>query len=470
MKRKFAKRTAVCMAAVLVSPIVHSDHVQTTVYYNYTVSQTVAFDTFEDACESFIPENAGGTDTRFYEFVPDGGDYPGREGVQTVVGDRCFSVVRRENGAVATAVDRTSVIIDVTQAVAHTQCEILHESNTEFQIDFFEYEDYQRDASDWQCVSGCTSIDVAITVDQIYEPDPLVSGQYRVQGYRTHGTVSPGPTDCGVPIEQYLPTMNQSDQVPGVDYPSPPEDPNCTADYYTDFNGVTVCGTPGNVSPPTDTGTTTSGGTGSTTGGDTGTTTGGSTGTTTAGTSGTTTSGETGSTGSTSGGTTSGGDTGSSGNATSGTDTSGDNGTDDDDDDDDEPNRSASGGDNCDVPPQCDGDPIDCAIVAQSWLARCQSEIPTESVILEQTGLSDVGGVDSITEETDILENISNGGAWDQTGFGGSAQCPPPVTINVLGGSVDIEYDHICSFVTLLRPFVLLVGGLMAFTIVIGIF
>lgn len=37
------------------------------------------------------------------------------------------------------------------------------------------------------------------------------------------------------------------------------------------------------------------------------------------------------------------------------------------------PERSASGGTNCGTPPSCNGDPINCAILNQTWLDRCKA-------------------------------------------------------------------------------------------------
>lgn len=112
----------------------------------------------------------------------------------------------------------------------------------------------------------------------------------------------------------------------------------------------------------------------------------------------------------------------------------------------------------CNQPADCSGDPIQCAIFYESRRARCLAEAPTGSEIVAAVN-AEVSG-DTVAsflagDVVDVSDSIQAAPIY-------SASCPAPVSVSLLGASVSIPFDLICSLAAMLRPFVLLLGYYLA--------
>ena len=162
------------------------------------------------------------------------------------------------------------------------------------------------------------------------------------------------------------------------------------------------------------------------------------------------------------------------------------------------------GGGSCSVKPKCTGDAIQCAILYQTWSARCEGEESDTEVsggngcqeapncsgdswkcaMLEQqwetrcagSGIGTAEELDALTAG-DTIESITNGpialndivtGAWDQTGP--TASCPQPYDITVAGVQLTVNYQPFCDLATTIQPVVLVLFSLVGLRIVMGAF
>lgn len=116
---------------------------------------------------------------------------------------------------------------------------------------------------------------------------------------------------------------------------------------------------------------------------------------------------------------------------------------------------TASGGDTCGVAPSCTGDAIQCMVVKQQWLSRCNHG--TEA---ERTSAMAAAGVtpSDVLPETEVQVS-------QITPLSGSlvSSCPPPLSLSIMGQSVNLDLSGpTCSALGMLRPVVLLIAWLSA--------
>ncbi|PID62211.1 MAG: hypothetical protein CSB44_03705 [Gammaproteobacteria bacterium] len=116
----------------------------------------------------------------------------------------------------------------------------------------------------------------------------------------------------------------------------------------------------------------------------------------------------------------------------------------------------------------CDGEPIQCAILEQQWLHRCEAEIPSETEILQEAGLTEYTDVKGqLYTEVDAGEVI---GEFDQSGFYGSRSCPASPTITLWGASLELPMEEACRVAEIIGLIVMAGALLQAFWIVSGAF
>lgn len=161
-----------------------------------------------------------------------------------------------------------------------------------------------------------------------------------------------------------------------------------------------------------------------------------------------------------------------------------------------EDNNSASGGSECDSPPVCDGDAIQCAILQQQWDTRCHSDYevsgssdcstdlscsgdPIQCAILAQQRQQNCNLTGTITEAdldldsasatSELAETVDLESTIDIesifTDPGTSASCPSPTAINLTPGTFYFDYSPFCSVMENLRPFVLFLFSFLSFRI-----
>lgn len=124
---------------------------------------------------------------------------------------------------------------------------------------------------------------------------------------------------------------------------------------------------------------------------------------------------------------------------------------------------TASGGDTCGVAPSCTGDAVQCMVVKQQWLSRCNHG--TDS---ERTAAMAAAGVTPSDKIPDTEISVS-----EITPLPGSlsGSCPPPLSLSVMGQSVSLDVSGpTCSALENLRPIVLLIAWLSAAFILGGAF
>jgi len=138
-------------------------------------------------------------------------------------------------------------------------------------------------------------------------------------------------------------------------------------------------------------------------------------------------------------------------------------GGDGDGDGDGEPAGSASGGESCDTPPACDGDPILCAVLAQQWRTRCV-ENPTDQELTELLG--------PVDDEGEIFqrETFEAPSSFDSAGWMGGNACLQDYTLNLgsLMGTVEIPFSEWCWLLEVIGIFVMIAAYVSAARIVMG--
>lgn len=160
-----------------------------------------------------------------------------------------------------------------------------------------------------------------------------------------------------------------------------------------------------------------------------------------------------------------------------------DNGADDGEGD--EGDNAASGGGTCGAAPSCSGDGIACAILYQTWATRCA----VVNLDLDSGGGppgEDEGGVDTtgMGDANDFGDaGVSAADAWrpgvgeeggppgvgdfDTTGWlGGARSCPVFPVVDVLGVSIDFNFEDLCWFMGIGAQLVLVFAALSSIKIV----
>lgn len=117
----------------------------------------------------------------------------------------------------------------------------------------------------------------------------------------------------------------------------------------------------------------------------------------------------------------------------------------DEDDEEDEPSSSVSGGETCEVPPSCEGDAVQCAILKQQFEARCDFEEAGdfEGSKTDIEGLFDGEQFELETADIQTPSFINSGARFLP------ASCPPPQQISLTsngGHTYSLKFDPLCSF------------------------
>lgn len=139
-----------------------------------------------------------------------------------------------------------------------------------------------------------------------------------------------------------------------------------------------------------------------------------------------------------------------------------------------------SGGLDCNSPPICSGDAVNCAVVSQTWMARCQSHKDLDQLHKDLTDTGDFekpGPVSQGDVWTDGSAGTGNAiadnalqGHFDESGLGFSTQCPlHDLTVELPGGhSFVIPFTDGCQFGDWIRAVVIAFALFSAAKIVTG--
>lgn len=107
----------------------------------------------------------------------------------------------------------------------------------------------------------------------------------------------------------------------------------------------------------------------------------------------------------------------------------------------------------CNVPPQCEGDVLQCAQVELQWLTMCADVEGTRGAADELTQAGD-GYLEAITgEEVDITDSLS---FYDAIGpLSGFRSCPAPLTMTLRGQVISFKLDNYCTYASYLAFLIL---------------
>lgn len=157
-------------------------------------------------------------------------------------------------------------------------------------------------------------------------------------------------------------------------------------------------------------------------------------------------------------------------------------------DGDDEGDNEAHGGGDCNAPPTCSGDGIQCAQLFQQWRTACATEALASEGIPGGGGDGEVPGDANGNGQPDWTEGAAptgpdEGGEDDVTEWGlgvstdlldeenifGAGSCPSFDPISIMGVEFDpAEFTWWCTLVSILRGLILIFGALTAIRILLG--
>lgn len=161
---------------------------------------------------------------------------------------------------------------------------------------------------------------------------------------------------------------------------------------------------------------------------------------------------------------------------------------------------SAGPSGSCDELPTCEGDPVQCAILRQSWATACvdngEVSIPDDcdapatcdgdivncsSLLLARSQFCAIfGDTDWLTSQNpttdadfdrdlkDEAESIDLSSEIDMGGFAGAGACPADYVVAVMGSSVNVSFTPLCDLASILRPLVIISSLLIGYMIIGG--
>lgn len=160
---------------------------------------------------------------------------------------------------------------------------------------------------------------------------------------------------------------------------------------------------------------------------------------------------------------------------------------------------SVGGGGTCESKPTCKGDAVLCSINYQLWRTRCEDALdgaevtgagtcespfvckndPVQCAILKTlhdtrcdgadfdlAGFISANDPESLKSTVDLEPTIT--GIFNTSSPVGS--CPAPLVLNVAGITLNISFEPFCEFALMIRPFLLIIFGLISIRIVMRAF
>ena len=110
----------------------------------------------------------------------------------------------------------------------------------------------------------------------------------------------------------------------------------------------------------------------------------------------------------------------------------------------------------CDQPLVCDGDAIQCAVLAQVKAQRCASQ-----PIPGQPELGAFAPEESYNVTVDSVDDL-----LDDSGWLGAGVCPSPYTTTVLGATFTIEFDLFCQLASIVGALVIFTASIISIRII----
>lgn len=126
-----------------------------------------------------------------------------------------------------------------------------------------------------------------------------------------------------------------------------------------------------------------------------------------------------------------------------------------------EDNGTFSGGTNCDTPPVCSGDVLQCAIISQQYLSRCDFINDVDNVDTTLTSENTV-----VVDEIDVTEQIDT--ITNNAGFLTNRTCPSLPPVVVMGATIDWDMSGLCTLADILGFLIVAFAGLKSARIIFG--
>jgi hypothetical protein len=133
---------------------------------------------------------------------------------------------------------------------------------------------------------------------------------------------------------------------------------------------------------------------------------------------------------------------------------------------------SATGGDDCSAPPVCNGDPVECRILFETWASRCET-LPAPDALIAQVGLSrstgPTGVVLGLNPTASSAEDVKAIFQAGDTGGWLTRSCPADVPVDMGSyGTVTIPLSDKCWAFQLFGTLVLIIAYITAARIIVG--
>jgi hypothetical protein len=129
----------------------------------------------------------------------------------------------------------------------------------------------------------------------------------------------------------------------------------------------------------------------------------------------------------------------------------------------------ASGGENCEAPPVCSGDPIQCQILRQQWENRC-AQVTSNKRVEEggDWGNDQIDEAGSLVNPLDNPTEINILSSWDDTDLLGAHSCPAPKQMVTPLGTYSLPFDTFCDLAAMIGNLILIFASFLSFRMVIG--
>lgn len=134
---------------------------------------------------------------------------------------------------------------------------------------------------------------------------------------------------------------------------------------------------------------------------------------------------------------------------------------------------SVTGGENCDIPPSCNGDPINCSVLYQIWKTRCETQEIDEQTMTDQQFATEVFGPESTStfgELEQLIEDRTNthnlSDIYSDVQTTQSTECLTPFQFTVLNHNFTFDFKDICKLGHISSNFVMLAALMVSMSIV----
>lgn len=126
---------------------------------------------------------------------------------------------------------------------------------------------------------------------------------------------------------------------------------------------------------------------------------------------------------------------------------------------------SASGGGDCNSPPACSGDAVNCAILREQWYTMCSAKAGTDQIHKDLAGdgtqSPPTGGTHTGADVNGSTVDTGDTSGLNSTGLGWGTSCPfNDFTVTIGNTTANISFQPVCDYGAYMRGFVLLLAAI----------